>query len=130
MTKFVQESLTYASGRKYTSVCYRPSTVATNSSLSDTPTCFSSLASSPRSLTQTFAFIPGSRDDFVGTLSRFSRAIVDEKDVRYELETREQETIGDMKSSKWIAYAMRAFALRFWELAKVCSFNASSFVPF
>ncbi|KAK0482246.1 hydroxymethylglutaryl-coenzyme A reductase-domain-containing protein [Armillaria novae-zelandiae] len=36
----------------------------------------------------------------------------------FELETREQETIGDMKSSKWVAYAARAFVMRFWDLAR------------
>lgn len=30
-----------------------------------------------------------------------------------------QETIGEMKSSKWIAYALRALVIRFWELTKV-----------
>lgn len=36
---------------------------------------------------------------------------------------RSRETIADMKSGKWIAYAGRALVLRFWSLAKVCSWR-------
>ncbi|KAF9028794.1 hypothetical protein BDZ89DRAFT_1160169 [Hymenopellis radicata] len=119
MSNYAQHSLTSASGRQYSSTCHRPSIAMPNKSATDHPPCFSSVTASPRSLTQTFAFTPGSREDFVTAFSRFFKSTpVDDSDVRFELEAREQETIGDMKSSKWVAYALRAFVMRFWDLAK------------
>lgn len=119
MSKYTQDTLAYTSGRQYSSVCHRPSLDMPNKSTTDMTACFSAVTGTPRSLTQTLAFKPGSRDDFVAAVTRFFKSAVDGSDVRFEFESREQETIGDMKSSKWVAYAMRAFVVRFWDLAKV-----------
>ncbi|KIY64724.1 hypothetical protein CYLTODRAFT_492869 [Cylindrobasidium torrendii FP15055 ss-10] len=118
VSHYVQDSLALSSGRKYSSVCYRPASLAPNASADENPPCFTSLAESARALTQTFAFIPGSRDDFLAAFTKFAKGAFDEHDVRYEVEIREQEAIGEMRSSKWVAYALRAFVLRFWDLAK------------
>ncbi|PBK98764.1 hypothetical protein ARMGADRAFT_1162042 [Armillaria gallica] len=118
MSKFTHDALPTPSGRKYGSLCHRPSISATNSSPSDPPTCFSAITSSPRSFTQTLSFTPGAKEEFMNAFSRFTKSVVDEHGVHFELETREQETIGDMKSSKWVAYAARAFVMRFWDLAR------------
>ncbi len=119
MSKFTHDALPTPSGRKYGSLCHRSSISATNSSLSDAPMCFSAITSSPRSFTQTLSFTPGAKEEFMNAFSRFAKSVVDEHGVNFELETREQETIGDMKSSKWVAYAARAFVMRFWDLARV-----------
>ncbi|KAF8993210.1 hypothetical protein BDZ89DRAFT_1150718 [Hymenopellis radicata] len=84
MSKYAQDSLTSASGCQ--PACHRPSIAPPNKSATDHPTllllcfCFASLAH-PDS-------IP-----------------VDGSDVPFELEAREQETVGDMKSSKWVPMA-------------------------
>lgn len=44
---------------------------------------------------------------------------VDSFGVEYRLQSHSDETIGEMKGGKWVAYAARAFVMRFWELAKV-----------
>lgn len=119
MSRYTKDSLTFASGQQYSALCHRPSTEMPNQSVTEAPGCFSSVVATPRSLTQTLAFTPGSRDDFVAALTRLFKSAIDDADVRFEFESREQETIGDMKSSKWVAYALGAFVMRFWDLAKV-----------
>ena len=52
--------------------------------------------------TQTLPFAPGARDDFIG-LTRHTK-FTDESGVCFEIEARQVETIGQMKS-KWVAYA-------------------------
>ena len=66
----------------------------------------------------TLAFKPGTREDWLGALRRENSILVD--GVKYTVDAgKRQESIGEMKSSKWVAYALSALVLRFWELAKV-----------
>ncbi|KAH9948008.1 3-hydroxy-3-methylglutaryl-coenzyme A reductase [Amylocystis lapponica] len=104
-------TLTSQSGKSYPSVCHYPS-----SDLTSVP-CFTSTSVSSTSLTVTFSFTSGEREDWVAGLQRDKFITVD--GVKYTLEgAKREETIGEMKSSKWVAYALRATIFRFWELAK------------
>jgi hydroxymethylglutaryl-CoA reductase (NADPH) len=67
----------------------------------------------------TLSFAAGSRDSFAEALNQHAVFGVDERGVRYKIEARDTETIGEMKGGKWIAYAARALIVRFWELTKV-----------
>lgn len=79
----------------------------------------------PRSIYQTLALVPGVKEEFTGAFHRLIKSVSSEgADVSYEVEAKQTETIGDMKSSKWVAYAASALVVRFWDLAKVrCSFS-------
>jgi hydroxymethylglutaryl-CoA reductase (NADPH) len=93
--------------------------MSNNASLSSTTPCFTTQTNVVRTLTQTLTFAPGTRDDFIAALNRQSKFYPDESGVRFAVDNRQVETIGQMKSGKWIAYAVRALVLRFWDLAKV-----------
>lgn len=54
----------------------------------------------------------------MASLSRQSKFLADEAGIRFNVESRQAETIGQMKSGKWVAYAARTFVVRFWDLAK------------
>jgi hydroxymethylglutaryl-CoA reductase (NADPH) len=69
----------------------------------------------------TLSFAAGSRDLFVEALNHYATLSTDELGVKYQIEARDTETIGEMKGGKWMAYAARALIVRFWELAKVSS---------
>ena len=90
---------------KYSSFCYRYN----NSCLSST-----------RPEAYTFAFdasLGGDTAQFVRGLSTAS--LGDERDgTRFQV-IRQHQSIADMRSGKWVAYAGRALVLRFWSLAKV-----------
>lgn len=95
------------SGETYSSLCHIPSLNATDID------CFTSL--SPGVLTLSFA--PGTRDDWIGAFKRSASFNVD--GTTYEVQNpKRSETIGEMKSSKWVAYALGALVVRFWELIK------------
>lgn len=66
----------------------------------------------------TLSFVVGSRDSFVDALNHATFG-ADESGVRYQIEARDTETIGEMKGGRWMAYAARALIVRFWELTKV-----------
>lgn len=103
------------SGQKYSSICHRSS----NTSLSSSP-CFTDTASlNPRSSILTLSFIPDLAEDFVGTIKKQGKFGADNFGVKYQVEERQVETIGEMKSGKWVAYAARALVMRFWDLTKV-----------
>jgi hydroxymethylglutaryl-CoA reductase (NADPH) len=55
----------------------------------------------------------------MASLSRQSKFLPDEAGIRFHVESRQAATIGQMKSSKWIAYAAGTLVVRFWDLAKV-----------
>ncbi|KAI0777190.1 3-hydroxy-3-methylglutaryl-coenzyme A reductase [Trametes elegans] len=98
-------------GKAYPSLCHYPglnlSSVA----------CFTSVSEPGPSTVLTLSFKPGSRDDWIGALKSAGTIVVD--GVKYEVDAgKRQESIGEMKSSKWVAYALSALVLRFWELAK------------
>lgn len=63
--------------------------------------------------------MPGAHEEFVNALTTKAFYPADSFGVQYRVRNRSDETIGEMKSGKWIAYAARALISRFWELAKV-----------
>ena len=100
------------SGKAYPSICHYP-----GSNLSSVA-CFTTVSEPGASPVLTLSFKPGSREDWIGALKQAKNLIVD--GVKYELDAgKRQESIGEMKSSKWVAYALSALVLRFWELTKV-----------
>lgn len=122
ITQFITSSL-QQSGRKYTAICHRPSVNRSiTGSLSHVAPCFTEQMTSPRTFTQTLTFTSGSRDEFVAAIARI-KPTTDLSGVRFELDQRQTERIVEMKSSKWVAYALRALILRFWDLTKVCHFS-------
>jgi hydroxymethylglutaryl-CoA reductase (NADPH) len=76
--------------------------------------CFKS--EQPGSLT--LAFKPGAREEWSSTLSGATFP-ADSRKVHFQVEPTQAESIGEMRSGKWVAYAARAFVVRFWDLAKV-----------
>ncbi|KAF8589091.1 hypothetical protein K439DRAFT_1528032 [Ramaria rubella] len=75
--------------------------------------CFTS--EQPGSIT--LAFKPGTRDSWSSALTEAALP-VDSKSIRFEVEATQTESIGEMRSGKWVAYAARALIMRFWDLAK------------
>lgn len=71
------------------------------------------------SQTVTLSFVPGAQEEFANALMTKTFYPADSFGVEYQLQSRSDESIGEMKSGKWIAYAARALIMRFWELAKV-----------
>lgn len=83
--------------------------------------CFTDMTSlNSRSTVLTLSFSPDSADDFVNALKKHATFTDSEFGVKYNVDGRQMETIREMKSSKWIAYAVRALIIRFWDLTKVC----------
>lgn len=114
-TDYLALEFTSESGHKYNALCHR----AVNLSLLGSP-CFTDVASlNPRSSILTLSFTPDATDEFVATLKKQGEFAGDKFGVHFQIEERQNETIGDMKSGKWIAYAARALVMRFWELGKV-----------
>lgn len=75
--------------------------------------CFTVTSSS----SVTLSFEAGAREDWVGALKRATSFTVD--GMRYDVQNpKRSETIGEMKSSKWVAYALWALVVRFYQLAK------------
>lgn len=75
--------------------------------------CFTS--TSPSSVI--FSFQPGTREDWIVALKHAASFTVD--GTRYDVQNpKRTEAIGEMKSSKWVAYALYALGVRFYELAK------------
>lgn len=80
--------------------------------------CFISVSEPSATPTLTLSFKPGTREDWLGALRREKTILVD--GVKYDVDAgKRQESIGEMKSTKWVAYALSALVLRFWELTKV-----------
>jgi len=114
ITDHIVLSFSSLSGNKYTSICHRPP----NTSMPGSP-CFTDISSSmPGSSVLTLSFVPGSSDDFVNAIKQRAHFSDAEFGVKYHVEARQVETIGEMKSGKWVAYAARALVVRFWDLAK------------
>ncbi|GJJ10499.1 hypothetical protein Clacol_004725 [Clathrus columnatus] len=67
----------------------------------------------------TLAFLPGSREAWSVALA--SQHSVIQQSFHFQVEpahTNNPESIAEMRSGKWVAYAARAFVLRFWDLLK------------
>lgn len=99
-------------GKAYSSICHHPGLNASETS------CFTSVSEPGSSPTLTLSFNPGAREDWLAALRREKAIIVD--GVKYDVDAgKRHESIGEMKSTKWVAYALSALVLRFWELTKV-----------
>ncbi|EIW55552.1 3-hydroxy-3-methylglutaryl-coenzyme A reductase [Trametes versicolor FP-101664 SS1] len=99
------------SGKAYPSICHYAG--SNESSVA----CFTSVSEPGASTTLTLSFKPGAREDWVGAFRRENAIFVD--GVKYEVDAGKRHvSIGEMKSSKWVAYALSALVLRFYELAK------------
>jgi len=120
ITHHIAHELSTPSGETYTSLCYYP---ATGESLSPA-SCFTTASlQTSRSKMVTLSFAAGARDAFVEALNHDVTFAPDELGVRYQIEAHDTETIGEMKGSKWIAYAARYLIVRFWELTQVSRLN-------
>ena len=110
-TTYLSTVYTASSGLTYPSTCFRPYS----------PDCFSHQLASPRTFTHTLAFTPGARDDFVSALLHSSPP-PDASGTSFAIlpngPAPPEPIIGQMKSSKWMAYAARALVLRFYTLAQ------------
>jgi hydroxymethylglutaryl-CoA reductase (NADPH) len=112
-TKQVPTLLQSSSGFAYNESCFRPVTLDFEAA------CFTDELLNVRSIHQILAFTPGVKEDFMTAFSRLIRSATPEN-VAFEVEAKQAESIGDMKSTKWVAYAATALVVRFWDLAKVC----------
>ncbi|CAA7268335.1 unnamed protein product [Cyclocybe aegerita] len=111
----------------------------------DAEECFTTHTTTPRALVHTLSFrAGGARDEWVGALLGEHRAdsagaavlsgpavFVDtDSGIRFEVDKAKsgaglgvggegaQVSIGQMRNGRWVAYAMKALVLRFWDLAK------------
>ncbi|KAF9226329.1 hypothetical protein BS17DRAFT_698606 [Gyrodon lividus] len=116
LTHHISNKFISPSGQTYSSLCYHATDAPLSSGVRPCFTAVSRPAS--RSQTITLSFAAGTREGFVDALKATSSFSTDLFGVRYRIEGRQAEPIGEMKSGKWIAYAARALVLRFWELAK------------
>ncbi|CAL1708678.1 unnamed protein product [Somion occarium] len=102
-TQLIDEIISL-SGKTYGEICHSPA---------NTTDCFTHIDC--RALTLSFA--PGFRDDWMSALKRTPKFEVD--GLRFQIQSvKREQSIGEMRSSKWVAYALRALVLRFWELTK------------
>ncbi|KAI0322966.1 hydroxymethylglutaryl-coenzyme A reductase-domain-containing protein [Amylostereum chailletii] len=116
VTQHLTRRFLTSSGQSYPSLCHAPS-----SGLSmDTPCFVATFFDHPsKSEVLTLAFKPEAREEFMTALKRQSPLTGEEfGNFKYILESQETETIGEMKSGKWVVYAARASVARFWDLAK------------
>ncbi|KAA1473010.1 hypothetical protein DENSPDRAFT_822212 [Dentipellis sp. KUC8613] len=117
LTQYLTNDFRISSGKTYPDVCYATTDSA---DLETATTCFTSTFSdSPKSDVLTLSFASGGREEFMSAFER-QAAFASERfgNVKYVVEKTEEETIGEMKSGKWVAYAARALVVRFWDLAK------------
>jgi hydroxymethylglutaryl-CoA reductase (NADPH) len=91
-------------GVNYSSACYRHNA-----------SCLTAVF--PHTLS--FALRPSQASSFIHTIT--TSPLRNPADGSVFEAIRSRETIADMKSGKWIAYAGRALVVRFWSLAKVRS---------
>jgi len=109
LTQYISTELVTPSGESYSSVCFRASSEH----------CFTDWSNHVTgSQIATLTFVPDALDEFAETLKANALYPVDSFGVQYRIQSRSDETIGEMKSGKWIAYAAGAVIARFWELAK------------
>jgi hydroxymethylglutaryl-CoA reductase (NADPH) len=111
VTEHITNSLTNSDGLSYTSVCYRPPLAAD---------CLSWTHQTSRTVTLTLALLPSGRDQFVAAIESFRPTSWSAVSGFPQLEIiGKEESFLEMQSGKWVAYAARAFVIRFWQLAKV-----------
>ncbi|TBU45135.1 3-hydroxy-3-methylglutaryl-coenzyme A reductase [Dichomitus squalens] len=107
IAQYLVTELPGPSGKPYSSICHH-----SNSSES---ACFVNVSEPGSSPVLTLSFKPGTREDWLSVLRNEKSITVD--GVKYDVDAG-QESIREMKSSKWVAYALSALVLRFWELTK------------
>lgn len=115
VTEYITNTLTTPTGLSYSAMCYRPPSSASE--------CLTWTHQTERTLTLTLALLPSTRDAFVSAVEAF-RPDASWTSVHGfpQLEIiGKEESFLDMQSGKWVAYAARAFVVRFWDLAKVRS---------
>jgi len=111
VTEHIKKGLTSPDGLSYTSVCYRPPLAAD---------CLSWTHQTSRTMTLTLALLPSRRDQFVAAIESFRPTTWGAVNDFPQLEIiGKEESFLEMQSGKWVAYAARAFVIRFWQLAKV-----------
>ncbi|KAI0827168.1 3-hydroxy-3-methylglutaryl-coenzyme A reductase [Trametes gibbosa] len=99
------------SGNAYPSICHHSGPNVSSVA------CFTTVSEAGASPSLTLSFQPGNRDDWMAALRREKTIFVD--GMKYEVDAGKRHvSIGEMNSSKWVAYALSALVLRFWELAK------------
>ncbi|TFY79244.1 hypothetical protein EWM64_g4768 [Hericium alpestre] len=116
-TRYLTHEFPTTSGNVYPNLCYHPTVGSTPET--STP-CFTSIfAESPKSDILTLSFAPGARDEFMAAFKK-EAVFASEQfgSVKYVIEQAESESIEEMKSGKWMAYAARTMVMRFWDLAK------------
>ena len=129
LTKHLTTSFTTPSGETYTSFCHQTA---------EDKGCFTLAHPHTRTFAQTLTFRPGGRDEWVDALLgedhshpssvHHSVSFTGEDGIRFEVGrhlTGENGHIplplAQMRNGKWVAYAVRALVVRFWDLAKVRS---------
>ncbi|PPQ64456.1 hypothetical protein CVT24_008466 [Panaeolus cyanescens] len=141
VSRHISSAFETATGLTYSSVCHRPALTVNLSSASskEQGPCFEAQRFGSRTLTKTLAFRPGQHDEFIGALigeeasshahsqqhaspSNRAKVFTDESGIRFEVDahkaTGEHVSIAQMRNGTWVAYALRALVLRFWDLAK------------
>ncbi|OBZ77371.1 3-hydroxy-3-methylglutaryl-coenzyme A reductase [Grifola frondosa] len=93
ITRHLTTQVPSLSGKAYSSICHYPSSNITSAS------CFTAFTEAASSSTLTLSFTTGTRDDWLAMLKS-------EKSITLD------------GVNKWVAYALRALVLRFWELTK------------
>ncbi|KAI6032605.1 hydroxymethylglutaryl-coenzyme A reductase-domain-containing protein [Pisolithus orientalis] len=117
LTHYISHDLLTPSGDNYPSFCYRASVSPYLSDAQDP--CFATSSShTSKSQVLTLSFSSGTRQGFVDALNERAAFEEDAYGVRYRIESQPTESIAEMRSSKWIAYAAKSLVVRFWELAK------------
>ncbi|KAJ4468808.1 hydroxymethylglutaryl-CoA reductase [Lentinula aciculospora] len=106
---------TSISGFAYDKACFRP---VTSETLDLAAPCFTDELVKSRSIYQTLAFAPGVKEDFTTAFNHLIKSTPSSGNVAFEVEAKQAEAIGVMKSSKWVAYAATALVVRFWDLTK------------
>ena len=108
LTRYITLELKTSNGFTYPSLCYK----APGSS-----DCFSWVHQSGDTQTLTLVFAPSTSERFVHAFHTLKQR-TSLQGVKLEIIGKE-EKIGEMQSGKWVAYALRALVMRFWDLAKV-----------
>ena len=111
LTHYISDVFSTPSGQSYPAVCFRAA---------GEDHCFTESSSQASgSQTVTLSFMPGAHEEFVDALKAKTSYLADSFGIQYRMHSHSDETIGEMKSGKWIAYAASALISRFWELAMV-----------
>lgn len=119
MTHYVSNTFVTPSGQSYSAVCFYATAQ---------DHCFTEVSSQASgSQTVTLSFVPGTHEEFTNALMTKTFYPADSFGVEYRLQSRPDESIGEMNRGPWIAYAARALIMRFWELAKVSQSDTTTY---